>query len=94
MSIAAGSCGRDIPTAQGADRPIKAGEVVVASIGNSGANGLYSASAPGVGTRVIGVPSFDNTHANLAAFSISPTTGSSATRRHRERRRCRSPAAS
>jgi subtilisin family serine protease len=60
------------PVSQAADRLIKEGVVVVASIGNSGATGLYSASAPGVGKRVIGVASFDNTHENLPAISLSP----------------------
>jgi minor extracellular serine protease Vpr len=45
---------------------------VVASIGNSGTNGVYAASAPGVGDKVIGVGSFDNSHSNLATFTISP----------------------
>ena len=39
--------------------------VVVASIGNSGASGVYSAGAPGVGTGVIGTASYDNTFVNL-----------------------------
>jgi subtilisin family serine protease len=60
------------PVSQAADRLVKAGIVVVASIGNSGATGLYSASAPGVGKQVIGVASFDNTHENLPAISVSP----------------------
>ena len=46
--------------------------VVVASIGNSGANGLYAAGAPGLGKDVIGVASYDNTHVLLPAFTISP----------------------
>ena len=50
------------PTAAAADALVDAGIVVVASIGNSGANGIYSAGAPGVGNKVIGVASFDNTH--------------------------------
>ena len=45
--------------------------VVVASIGNSGADGLYSAGAPGVGDEVIGVASFDNTHIQQIAFKVS-----------------------
>ena len=46
--------------------------IVVASIGNSGANGLYSGGAPGVGKKVIGVASFDNTHLRLRYFTITP----------------------
>ncbi len=46
--------------------------VVVASIGNSGTSGLYAVGAPGVGKKVIGVASFDNTRVLLALFRISP----------------------
>ena len=60
------------PTARGADALVDAGMVVVASIGNSGADGLYSAGAPGVGNNVIGTASYDNSHVALNAFTISP----------------------
>ena len=60
------------PTAVGADALVDAGMVVVASIGNSGASGVYSAGAPGVGRKVIGVASFDNTHIALPSFTVSP----------------------
>ncbi len=60
------------PTAVAASRLVKKGMVVVASIGNSGATGLYSAGAPGLGENVIGVASFDNTTITQPAFSISP----------------------
>lgn len=60
------------PTAAASDALVDAGMVVVASIGNSGANGVYSAGAPGVGNNVIGVASYDNTHVQLSAFTISP----------------------
>jgi subtilisin family serine protease len=56
------------PTAVGADALVDAGMVVVASIGNSGANGVYSAGAPGVGRKVIGVASVDNTHVSSLTF--------------------------
>jgi subtilisin family serine protease len=59
------------PTAVGADALVDAGVVVVASIGNSGANGVYSAGAPGVGRKVIGVASFDNSHVELPIFKVS-----------------------
>ena len=72
MSIGAAFQWPQDPTAVAADRAVKEGMVVVASIGNSGASGLYSASAPGNGNRVIGVASFDNTHQNVVAFSVSP----------------------
>jgi subtilisin family serine protease len=51
---------------------VDSGVVVVASIGNSGANGVYSAGAPGVGTKVIGVASFDNSHVKLPTFTVTP----------------------
>jgi hypothetical protein len=60
------------PTAVAASRLVTKGMIVVASIGNSGASGLYSASAPGLGKNVIGVASFDNTHVLLPAFTITP----------------------
>jgi minor extracellular serine protease Vpr len=60
------------PTAAGADALIDAGMVVITSIGNSGASGLYSASAPGVGRKVIGVASYDNSHVALPVFTVSP----------------------
>ena len=53
------------PTAEAASRLVRKGMVVVASIGNSGANGLYSAGAPGLGRDVIGVASVDNTNTFL-----------------------------
>jgi minor extracellular serine protease Vpr len=59
------------PTAVAASRLVKKGMVVVASIGNSGANGLYSAGAPGLGENVIGVASFDNTHVFLPYFEVN-----------------------
>ncbi|MBI5651261.1 MAG: S8 family serine peptidase [Chloroflexi bacterium] len=72
MSIGSSFQWPQYPTAQASDRLVNKGVVVVASIGNSGTSGLYAAGAPGVGSKVIGVASFDNTHVNLAAFSISP----------------------
>lgn len=50
--------------------------VVVASIGNSGANGgqLWSAGAPGVARKVIQVASFDNTKATLPSFTVGGTS--------------------
>lgn len=72
MSIGSAFQWPQYPTAAASDRLVNKGMVVVASIGNSGANGLYSGSAPGVGSKVIGVASFDNTHVNLNKFTISP----------------------
>jgi subtilisin family serine protease len=60
------------PTAVGADALVAAGMVVVTSIGNSGASGVYSAGAPGVGRNVIGVASFDNSHLVRPIFTVSP----------------------
>ncbi|MDQ3547024.1 MAG: S8 family serine peptidase, partial [Verrucomicrobiota bacterium] len=56
------------PTASASDLLVDAGVVVVASIGNSGANGIWSAGAPGVGNKVIGVASYDNTHISALTF--------------------------
>jgi subtilisin family serine protease len=60
------------PTAAASDALVDGGMVVVASIGNSGANGVYSAGAPGVGNKVIGVASYDNSHVQISAFTITP----------------------
>ena len=72
MSIGSSYQWPQYPTAAAGTRLVNAGVVVVASIGNSGANGLYAASAPGVGSKVIGVASYDNTHLHLPAFTVSP----------------------
>jgi minor extracellular serine protease Vpr len=60
------------PTAAGSDRLVNRGVIVVASIGNSGADGVYSAGAPGVGRKVIGVASMDNSHVELRTFTVTP----------------------
>jgi minor extracellular serine protease Vpr len=72
MSIGSSFQWPQYPTAQAADRLVNQGMVVVASIGNSGTSGLYAAGAPGVGKKVIGVASFDNTSVTLNQFTISP----------------------
>ncbi|WP_119315563.1 S8 family serine peptidase, partial [Calidithermus terrae] len=72
MSIGSAFQWPQYPTAQASDRLVNKGVVVVASIGNSGANGLYSASAPGLGAKVIGVASFDNSHVSLSTFTVTP----------------------
>jgi len=72
MSIGSAYQWPQYPTAMAANRLVNKGMVVVASIGNNGANGLYSAGAPGLGEKVIGVASYDNTFITQAAFSISP----------------------
>ncbi len=60
------------PTSQVGDELVRNGVVVVASAGNSGATGSWSLGAPGVGTDIIGVASYDNTVITQEAFSISP----------------------
>jgi len=72
MSIGSAYQWPQYPTAQAADRLVNKGMVVVASIGNNGANGLYSAGAPGLGQKVIGTASFDNTHVTLNTFTVTP----------------------
>lgn len=73
MSIGSAFQWPQYPTAQASDRLVNAGMVVVASIGNSGASGVYSAGAPGVGSKVIGVASFDNSHINARSFIVNPS---------------------
>jgi minor extracellular serine protease Vpr len=70
MSIGSAFQWPQYPTAQASDRMVNRGMVVVASIGNSGANGLYSAGAPGLGEKVIGVASFDNTEVYVPYFEV------------------------
>jgi subtilisin family serine protease len=72
MSIGSSFQWPQYPTAQASDRLVNKGMVVVASIGNSGTSGLYAAGAPGVGKKVIGVASFDNTAVTLSQFTVSP----------------------
>jgi len=84
------------PTAQASSRLVDKGVVMVASIGNNGPgggspDGLFAAGAPGVGEKVIGVASFDNTgvflpyaivngrniaHSTMTFSAPAPTTGS------------------
>ena len=84
------------PTAQASSRLVDKGVVMVASIGNNGPggsspDGLFAAGAPGVGAKVIGVASYDNTgvflpyavvngrnipHATMTFSAPAPTTGS------------------
>ncbi|MCK4306263.1 MAG: S8 family serine peptidase, partial [Candidatus Eisenbacteria sp.] len=70
MSIGAAFQWPQYPTAIASDRLVNMGVVVVASIGNNGAYGLYSAGAPGLGEKVIGVASFDNTHVYVPYFEV------------------------
>jgi hypothetical protein len=62
----------NFPTAVAADNLVDAGTTVVASIGNSGELGLFTAGAPGVANRVIGVAAVDNIKTYLPYFTISP----------------------
>jgi hypothetical protein len=72
MSIGSAFQWPQYPTAVASDRAVNKGMVVVASIGNSGANGAYAAGAPGLGSKVIGVASYDNTHVRLRYFTVTP----------------------
>ncbi|HSW04469.1 S8 family peptidase [Aquabacterium sp.] len=65
QSLGSGRQWPQYPTAQASSRLVNKGVVMVASIGNNGPGGsspdaLYAAGAPGVGSKVIGVASFDN----------------------------------
>ena len=72
MSIGTALTWPQYPTAEAADRLVNKGVSVVASIGNESRFGVYAASAPGIGDKVIGVAAFDNTHTNWSKFTISP----------------------
>jgi minor extracellular serine protease Vpr len=71
MSIGAAFGWPQWPTAMASTRLVNKGMVVVASIGNYGPNGLYSAGAPGLGSKVIGVASYDNTNVFLPYFTVN-----------------------
>jgi minor extracellular serine protease Vpr len=73
MSIGSAYQWPQYPTSVAASQLVDQGMVVVASIGNSGATGLYSASAPGVGEKVIGVASFENSHINALTLNVNPS---------------------
>ncbi|PNY81292.1 S8 family serine peptidase [Deinococcus koreensis] len=60
----------EYPTAVAASNLVDAGVVVAASIGNSGSGGVFSAGAPGVGEKVIGVANFMNSHVFLNEFTV------------------------
>jgi subtilisin family serine protease len=72
ISIGSAFAWPQYPTATAADRLVNKGVVVVASIGNEGMLGLYSASAPGLGKKVIGVGSIENNYVNMRTFTVSP----------------------
>jgi minor extracellular serine protease Vpr len=74
MSIGSARSWPQYPTAVAADSLVERGMVVVASIGNSGAEGAYAAGAPGLGERVIGVASADNTVVRARSFLVDPDT--------------------
>lgn len=73
MSIGSAFQWPQYPTAVASDLLVEQGMVVVASIGNSGASGVYSAGAPGLGEKVIGVASFDNSHISALTFDVNPS---------------------
>ena len=61
------------PTSVVGDRLVKKGVVVVASACNNGATVTFSGGAPGIGTDVIGVASFDNAGVFLPYFTVNGT---------------------
>ncbi|MGI9648793.1 MAG: S8 family serine peptidase [Acidimicrobiia bacterium] len=73
MSIGSPFTWPQYPTAVASNYLVDAGMVVVASIGNSGASGTYSAGAPGLGEKVIGVAAFENVTATFPVFEVVGT---------------------
>jgi minor extracellular serine protease Vpr len=73
MSIGSAFQWPQYPTSVASDLLVEQGMVVVASIGNSGASGVYSTGSPGNGEKVIGVASFDNSHINALTFDVNPS---------------------
>ena len=77
MSVGAGFASwPEYPTAVASDNLTDAGMVVVASIGNDGELGTWSAGAPGVSNSAIGVASYDNTTFTTNMFRTSPDDAS------------------
>jgi subtilisin family serine protease len=60
------------PFALAMNAAVAEGTIVVISAGNSGTNGVYSLSSAGNAADVIGVASFDNSHVELATFTVTP----------------------
>ena len=87
------------PDAMASSALVANGVVVVASAGNSGANGLFSVGAPSVGTGVISVASVQNLSFPAPSFdavsgSTTRTLATSISRTSRTRRRAARPEAS
>ena len=64
----------DSPDAAASSALVAKGVVVVASAGNSGANGLFSVGAPSVGTSVISVASVQNLSFPAPSFDVTSGT--------------------
>ncbi len=64
----------ETPLAKAGNRMVKRGVVLVASAGNSGANGAYSMGGPTMGDNVISVASVDNVKVDLDSFTLSNGT--------------------
>jgi subtilisin family serine protease len=73
MSIGAAYQWPQIPMARAATNLVNRGVVVVASAGNAGGTGLYSISAPSVGSKVIAAASVDNARVHSPAFDFGGT---------------------
>jgi subtilisin family serine protease len=71
MSIGSAAQWPQRANAQASTRLVNKGVVVVASAGNDSSYGLYGSAAPSVGTKVISVASFNNSHTNQRAFQVS-----------------------
>ena len=70
MSIGSAFTWPQYPTAVASNLLVDAGMIVVASIGNSGGSGTYSAGAPGLGEKVIGVAAFENLTATFPVAEV------------------------
>ncbi|HSM44965.1 MAG TPA: S8 family serine peptidase, partial [Acidimicrobiia bacterium] len=74
MSIGSAFTWPQYPTAVASDLLVDAGMIVVASIGNSGASGTFSAGAPGLGEKVIGVAAFENVTATFPVAEVDDSS--------------------
>ncbi|EYB67380.1 peptidase S8/S53 subtilisin kexin sedolisin [Deinococcus phoenicis] len=64
----------ETPLAKAGNRMVKRGVVLVASAGNSGADGQYSMGGPTMGDNVISVASVDNVKIELDSFTLTGGT--------------------
>jgi len=74
MSLGAALQWPQYPTVYASATVAKAGMIVIASVGNNGGTGTFSLGAPGVGSGVTNVASFDNEKVFLNVATVNGTS--------------------